>query len=228
MYQAGRRIESHHKRHVVLAWFAFFLILIVAGGIIFAKYFLKSDTTIGAAPPPRVTNISDGTGKHKTFDEGAFSVKLPVDWKFVGHQTQVENIYTWKNTTKHPGPGVQQLQIYYDTIPASLGVNHVLPVQGNGNQIVPTTVSENCQGFTSGKATNSISTPSKWDGVNFLCDLGNFARDVVGTSSSDGVNVVKVTGTKTGSHRIFFAYTDNGSTPNYTIFTDVVQSYLQK
>lgn len=228
MYQAGRRIISHHKRHVFLGWFTVFIILLAVGGFLFVKYFLKSNTTISTPPPAKVSTVGDGTGAGKTFNEAAFTLRLPLDWKFVSHSTSIYNVYTWENTSKEPGPGVQQLQIYYDTIPSSLGVNRVLPVQGNGNQIVPTSVSDNCATFTGNKVPGSPQTPAKWSGVNFLCDLGNYERDVVGTSSSDGINVVKVAGTATGTHRVFFAYTDNGPTPNFTIFTDAVQSYRQK
>lgn len=228
MYQAGRRIVSHHKRHVFLGWFTFIIILLAIGGYIFAKNFLKADTSISPAPPPKVTKITDGTGKKKTFDEKYFTIQLPDDWKFTGRTvTSLSNIYTWKTTVKNPGPGVRQLQIYYDT-PSDLGVNHVLPVESNGNQVVPTSpVSDNCTAYISDKDKGRRNVPAKYH-VNFLCNSADYLDDVVGTSSPDGINVVKVTGPKTGTHRVFFKYTDHSSNPQYIIFTDAVQSFRLK
>lgn len=222
-YRLGKRHVSHRKRHVVV--FLVVLILIAAGAIAVKTYF-KPDTTISAPPAPVSTKVIDSNGGTKHFDEGIFTISLPADWKFVGHQTASYNIYTWHNTKTNPG--VEQLQIYLDTIPASLGVNRVLPVQGNGNRVVPTEVSDNCANFTGNKVPGPENTPAKWDGINFLCDLGNYERDVVGTSSSDGINIVKLAGSTTGHHNLFFAYTDNGPTPDYTIFTDAVQSFRLK
>jgi hypothetical protein len=151
---------------------------------------------------------------------------LPSDWKFISHQTSVYDIYTWHNTKTDPG--VEQLQVYFDTIPPSLGVNRVLPVQANADELTPTTVSDTCANFTGNKVPGSAKTPAKWDGINFLCDLANYERDVVGTSSSAGINTVTLTGPATGAHKLFFTYTDNGATPDFTIFTNAIQSFRLK
>jgi hypothetical protein len=115
-----------------------------------------------------------------------------------------------------------------DTIPTNIGVNRVLPVQGEGSRVIPTTVSDTCADFTGDKVPGNQNTPAKWGGIDFLCDLANYERDVVGTSSSDGVNTVKVTGATTGTHQIFFTYTDNGATPDFTIFVNAVTSFRMK
>src|SRR6185437_3223204 len=98
MYQADKRIISHHKRHVVLGWFAFIVLLIVAGSVIFVKFFLGANTTISAPPAPVVSKVTGSDGKDKIFDEGFFTIALPVDWKLASHQTEVYNLYTWHNT----------------------------------------------------------------------------------------------------------------------------------
>ncbi|HSW80308.1 MAG TPA: hypothetical protein VLG47_06030 [Candidatus Saccharimonadales bacterium] len=229
MYQAGRRIVSHHKRHVVLVWFAAIIILLAIGGVIFAKYFLKSDTTISPPPPAVIKTVTDGNGRTGTFDEGVFSIKLPSDWKFIGHQQSPYNIYSWKNTNKPPGAGARQLQIYYDTIPLGMGVNRVLPVYDEGDHVLADTVSEICQNlYPNVKLPGSSHAPAKYHNVNFLCDFENYALDVVGTSSADGVNTVKVTSSTSGTHKVFFRYSDRSASPNFTIFTDAVESFRLK
>lgn len=223
-YHLGKRQVSHHKRNVVLL--AFGVPMIIAGAL-FAKSFFNANTVISPPPPAVVTNVTSNEGPTKQFDEGVFTISLPTDWVYTGRQTEIAPYapYTWHNTKANPG--VEQLAVYVDTIPTNLGVNRVLPVQGEGDRTIPTTVSDTCADFTGNKVPGSATTPAKWDGINFLCDLANYERDVVGTSSADGVNTVKVTGS-TGSHQIFFTYTDNGATPNFTIFEDAVSSFRLK
>jgi hypothetical protein len=223
MYQADRRIISHRKRRVVLVWLGIVLLLLVGVGYVLMKFFITANTTIAAPPAPVINQVTGKDGKDKTFVESGFTISLPSDWVLASHQDSTFNVYTWHNTKGDAG--IQQLQVYYDTIPSSLGVNRILPVQGNGGQVIPTTVSENCTGFTNGKLPGPSDTPSKWDGVNFLCDMGNYERDVVGTSSTDGINLVKLSSSSTGHHNLFFTYTDNNSTPNFEIFTNALTSF---
>lgn len=224
-YRVGKRKVSHRKRNVALAMFAVVLLIVAS---IWAKSYFKANTVI--SPPPVAVNsvVTSNQGPSKQFDQGIFSLSLPADWVYKGQQRQIAPYapYLYENTKTNPG--AEQLEIYVDTIPTTLGVNRVLPVQGDGTRIVPTTVSDNCADFTGNKVPGSTSTPAKWDGFNFLCDLGNYERDVVGTSSSDGVDIVKLTGPTTGTHQLFFTYTDNGSTPNFNIFTDALSSFRLK
>lgn len=224
-YRFGRRQISHRKRNVLLLSI---LALLLAGGVVWGKSYFKANTVISPPPSPEVTQVTSKQAPTKQFAEGIFMISLPADWVYKGQQRQIAPYapYLFENTKI--SPGTEQLEVYVDTIPTALGVNRVLPVQGEGNRITPTTVSDNCANFTGNKVPGSTSTPAKWDGLNFLCDLGNYERDVVGTSSSSGVNTVKLTGPTTGMHQIFFTYTDNGSTPNFNIFTEAVRSFRLK
>lgn len=222
-YHIGKRNVSHRKRYMVLASIS---VIVIAAGVVVARNFIKADTTISPPPPAVITKVTATDGPTRRFNEGSFTISLPTDWVFVSHQTAAYNIYSWHNG--RADPGVQQLQIYLDTIPANLGVNRVLPVQAEGNHIVPTEVSDTCADFTGDKVPGSPTTPAKWEDINFLCDLANYERDVVGTSSAQGINTVTLTGPTTGTHKLFFAYTDNSATPDFTIFTDAVQSFRLK
>jgi hypothetical protein len=71
-------------------------------------------------------------------------------------------------------------------------------------------------------------THAKWSGINFLCDLGNYLRDVVGTSSPEGINSVTLTGNTTGKHTLFFMYTDNTPSPDYSTFINALKSFQLK
>jgi hypothetical protein len=114
-----------------------------------------------------------------------------------------------------------------DHIPTALAINRLLAVQSSGDKMTPVgMVSDNCTNFTD-KATESAATgtaPAKWNGVNFICDMANYERDVVATGSSGGINMVTLS-SKSGTHQVCLVYTDNSIDPDYSVFTDIVQSF---
>src|ERR1017187_5041390 len=160
MYQASKRIISHHKRHVILAWLAVVIVLLSVAGIIIAKFFLNANTVINKPPAPVVSTVIAPNSATKRIDGGIFTLNLPQDWKFTGRAATIYHPYTWENTKGNPG--VRTLDIYIDTIPTTLGVNRVLPVEPAGSKVISTTVSDNCASFTGDKTPGAPSTPAKW------------------------------------------------------------------
>jgi len=223
MYQEGKRIISHHRRHVIATWTVLLVVALIVGGMLGTRHFLKADTKIGKPPAPVVNTVVAAGEPAKPFTEGIFTIDLPKDWIYIGRSHDTYQAYEFENTSGNKG--VETLAVYVDTIPTNLGVNQVLPVEADGDSIVPTSVSGNCAGFTGNKVPGAQATPAKWDNINFLCDLANYERNVVGTSSQNAINSVTLTGKTTGSHRLFFTYTDNGSEPNYQIFYNALQSF---
>lgn len=227
MYRAGvNPIKRRHRRWAV----ACLVIILVLSATIWLKHALHTTTTISPAPPAAVHNVSANTSPIQKIDESIFRLELPSDWKLQSHQVQPEgtNIYTWQNTAGNAG--VRSMSVYVDSTPSTLGVNHALLVQANGGGLsVQGDVSDNCSGFTS--PTNGMpatASPAKWQGQPFLCDLGNYLRDVVGTVSVDGINKVYLTGQTAGKHALFFTYTDNSINPDYSIFINALQSFQLK
>jgi hypothetical protein len=226
MYQEGKRIISHHKRHVVLIWFVIIIILLAAAGFYAATHYLKADTNISKPPKPSVSTVVGQDGATKTFNEPGFTLALPKDWKYTGRSKDIYEAYTWENGKDDPG--VRRLDVYIDNIPRTMGVNRLMPLQANGNKVSVGNLSDNCASFTGDKVPGNINTPAKWDGVDFLCDLANYERNVSGTSSAGNINEVTLTGPATGRHSVFFTYTDNSAEPDYNIFTGALQSFKLK
>jgi len=159
--------------------------------------------------------------------EPLFSVSLPVDWVKRANKDIPAPTYSWVGTAKDDV--ARWLNIYIDTIPSALAVNRMLPVAANGASLsLLANVSDNCTTFTGANDSKQISLPAKWQGITFLCDTGNYIRDVVGTSSAEGINTVTLTGATHGRHRLFFTYTDNSPSPDYSIFTDALSSFRLK
>jgi hypothetical protein len=96
-------------------------------------------------------------------------------------------------------------------------VNRVLAVeQGGENLETRGGVSENCTKFvdagSDSKATGSQA--ARWEGVPFICDIGNYTRHLVGLSSEAGPNRVKFEG-PSGSHVFFMTYNDTDVSPDF-------------
>lgn len=222
MYQQGHRRRTHRRLYGSLT---VGLILVVAAAVVGAHYFLRANTHITGSPAQdfQVTVPSDNTAR---FTESTFSIALPTDWKATHVNETPQPTYSWENTTGNKG--VETLDVFVDDVPTNFAINSVLPIEANGTKLVLAgEVSDNCTSFTGGASTSTADgyTAAKWDGVNFLCDVANYERDVVGTSSPQEINTVTVTGPSTGTHKYFFVYTDNSAEPDYTIFTDALQSF---
>jgi len=224
MYRLGENTVKRRHRHMVYLAVA---VVFLLGGALFLKHSLRSSTAISPTPPAVTGTVSADSGKTKHVDEPLFSLDLPTDWKLVSRQTQSANNYTWQSSdAKAAG---RYITLYIDTLPQTMGVNRALTVQASGNRITPIgDVSDNCASFTSPMSNQpNTATSAKWGGVPFLCDLGNYERDVVGTVSPDGINKVNVTSAR-GNHALFFTYTDNNIQPDFNIFISVLQSFQLK
>jgi hypothetical protein len=225
LYVAGHRAARRHAGKVLLEIVA--VLIVLAAAVLAGKHFLSADTSLGDAPPASTTVVTPHTAGKKHFGAGLFTLELPADWKSIAPPQQAYKIYSWHNTAQNEG--VRRLDVYVDGAP-QMPVNRVLPIQANGARVVPLgQVSDNCITFTEGaKHASGSSLPGKWRRVNFLCDTANYVRDVVGTSSPDGIDTVKVVSPASGGHSLFFVYTDNSATPDYDIFTNLVTDFRLK
>jgi hypothetical protein len=228
MYRVGNRKRSHRKRTVWVVSILFCLLIIVIGGSIIAKQTLKPDTVIKQSAAV-VSVVSVAKQATQTFDSGIFTIQLPKGWQAVAGEKQPYNIFRFEGGIGTPDE--QLLEIYQDTIPQNFAVNEVLAVSSAGARLAPIGVaSDNCADFT--KSTSAVAgpggTPAKWSGMNFLCDLSNTERGVVGTSSLGGINTVTLKGPTAGAHAFFFCYTDTSIAPDYTAFYNALGSFRLK
>ena len=222
MYRLGHR--PHHKR------FVYSLVLFIALGVVVAAVivnFPRRDAAIINQAPAYTMSVGGSNEPHKTFDMKVFAFQLPADWKYMGRDpSTIYHPYQWQNTAGNAGAEV--LAVYVDNIPINLAVNRLLPLAAENDHLVPGTVSDNCTNFTGSGKVPQDDVVAKWSGVNFICDMHNYERDVVGTGSAQAVNSVTLSGKTAGSHKFFFTYTDNNPQPDYNIFTDALSSFAVK
>jgi hypothetical protein len=224
MYSHGKKKKSLWQR--TRPWLILVLTVLFIGrwGIHQLQKSLKSETVISKSKSTVAKVSYDTQTTH--YLEPDFSIDLPKSWTPVARPAGPYNSFTWKTSAN--GTDGEVIEIFEDTIPTHFAVNRVLIVRGENDHVtVDGNASDNCAQYTNGAVVNSgvIGTPAKWQNVNFLCDEANRQRDVLGTSSTDGVNTVLLRTQSNGvNHKFFFTYTDYKISPDYTVFYNALSS----
>ena len=225
-YNYRKKRTFRKKWRVAFAVFVL-LLLAIGGGIAYDIYRGQSKPQTGAANISQLT--FDKTPKLK-ITEPTFTLQLPADWKEVNRmQTREQHNITWQATKAKEDN--RFMTVYIDILPRSMAVNKLLPLETVGDKLRHGGVSDNCAAYTEGgtldaqSAAKAKETPAKWEEVTFICDLPRVFDNVVGTSSKEGINLITVTGKEAGKHTYFFTYTDHNVRPDYTIFTDIIESF---
>jgi hypothetical protein len=225
VYRVGTRRK---RKWIIRSLIGLVVIAIGLAGTIFVQRLLHPKTTLNQSQAV-VTNVKASVVPLKTYDEAAFSIELPNDWKVGERSTAPYNVYRWQGTSK--SSNATMLEIFQDTIPVNVPVNHVLAVTASGNGVAADgEISDNCANFTKGTSPtpSSQGVHGKWQGVDFLCDLSNTSRNVVGTSSLTGINSVTIKGPTNISHTFFFSFTDHSLSSDYTPFYNALLSFRVK
>lgn len=166
--------------------------------------------------------------------EPDFSFTLPGPWKLSAQDWDARyHSYQWTSSDKRNNGRL--FRVYENTIPADQAVNYLLPVTVENNAMVFGTVSGNCVDFTEGATPQSqrptdipldkAALPSRWGSVDFLCDNGYVANQVVGAASSEAINTITLSGSKSGKRKFFFMYQDNNITPDFGQFQTILSTF---
>jgi hypothetical protein len=228
MYRLGQRQQKHRKQYISAASSLLLFVVLSIGGYNYIKNDIKSNTSVTQAAAV-TTKVNLNNSPTTTFAEPDFTIALPNTWRPTTRETQPYDVYRWQDDSQKTNASL--LEVYEDTIPQNFAVNRALAVTANGDQIMTVgSVSDNCADFTktTETATSSTGVHAKWQGIDFLCDIDNYERNVVGTISSNEVNSVALKGAKSGSHLFFITYTDYNINPDYTTLYNAVSSFLAK
>ena len=189
------QLHAHKpRRRLRKRWLGLAAVVVIAG-ISYALFSLKPDTQIKNAAP--TTSSVKKDSNLQTFRRGTFSIDLPAGWQFTAKQQDIYTIYHFRSAL--PGEqGNRLLDVYEDSNLPSFAINRMVPVaatESGGLTAESGQVSDNCSAYTTGATTGraTVGQLAKWQGIEFLCDMANPQRNVVGTGSKDGLNTVKVT-----------------------------------
>lgn len=222
MYRLGHR-KSHH--YIIAGAVAVLAVGLTAAGVVVSRSIFQPHTVITQARPVTHTVLGDEVHMQQV-SKSIFTFTIPADWHNVEPPHIAYTVYSWAGTTGIGG--AQRLDVYIDNVPLNFAANRLQPVAANGDHFdVIGSTSDNCTAFTA-RVPDSVNTgnaPSKWTGVNFLCDVANYERDVVATGSAEGINIATLHGTTSGGHRVLLVYTDNNPSPDYTVFTNIIKSF---
>lgn len=229
MYQIGHR-AFHSKRYLAVA-VVVLLVILCAGLLIWRDLGRNNASTTDSSPVVTTTEQIVQAAKVR-IDEPLFSLELPNAWEEVRRQQDPEQIIEWKGTTRDDN--AQSMVLYIDTIPETMAVNRLLPVAAEGSRLSVGNISDNCTAFTDGgdltpqTLSNARPTAAKWEQVDFICDLPNYLRNVIGTGSVGNINRVRVAGSQGAEHSYFFVYTDHGAHPDDSTAVAIIKSFQAK
>ena len=208
-------------------WLILLLLLLISFVIIglYIRNMLKPEKTITQSKAITKKVVYESKTKH--YVEDNFTIDIANAWHEAPPQPSIYKIYTWEVSEK--GTNGQQIQIYEDTIPETFAVNKLLVVEGGLEQLqISGSASDNCIKYTKGSpAVNGrTAVPARWQGIDFICDTASSQRDVIGTGSDDGINMVIMKSPVQGTtHKYFFTHTDHRVSPDYTDFYDALRSF---
>ncbi len=227
MYRLGRRSKKKTKRKL---WVVILFVLLALGAVV-----AYTVITFLNEPDEQITTTQAITREYappkgeetRNFNQDTFTVTLPSDWVFKGNNEAPYNIYSYQATKKNADN--RWLEVYVDRVPTGVAFNKILPVIIESNKIVVTgSVSENCVEFTGPKGNPAAAgvdkLAAKWQGVDFLCDMGNYTRNVVGVGTTATSHNL-ILASPSSKHTFYFKYIDHNSNPDYQILENALESF---
>jgi hypothetical protein len=228
-YRAGHRPSKRRGRKLAKVLICSILLVGILGGLLIRDVLKNQDVEPVSGAARSVAQQVKGDSTEKlTINEPLYRLALPGDWKEIDRKkVATEQSITWQAKKKNADN--RWLKLYIDTIPPDFAVNRLLPVEASADGSLSfSEISDNCANFTRPGTNEKIPGPSKWQQVNFICDLPNFVQNKVGTGSAAGINTIKISTPDKGEHRYFFLYTDHNIQPDYTILYDALHSFRAK
>lgn len=225
MYRVDKRAHRHKKiRNLSWVVFGFVLLGVLVFGLLHLSF--TPEQEIKNSPPVSTSYATHANAKIDV-EKKIFHMQLPAGWK---ERTVTSGVAIPDYSFYSPSADAQQLDIFVTTLPTTMALNKAIVVSAQGDGVAYSAVSDNCSTFTdSSKADPRTKIiPARWQGIDFLCDTGNYARALVGIVSTEGINQVTLTGPETGAHKLFITYTDNSISPSYTTFYDILGSLRMK
>lgn len=219
---------TKNKRKKLILYILTIVVIIVCS--IFAVWYfvLRQDELSSASFNKTGGTVSVVAPKTANFTTDEFTLTLPEGWVLDGklNPTANEVYYYFRSTVKDYDN--RFLKIYVDVYPTEYGLDKLLPITPNGNQIVPGYVSEGCSSFSgapvAGTEQKNVQTwTANYQGIEFTCNMKGY-QNQTGTGNAEFGYGVPITGSK-GTHKYFFVYTDLNIRPDNSLLSDAVKSF---
>jgi hypothetical protein len=163
------------------------------------------------------------------FTTAFFKISLPKTWEEKGRQNpfSYEVFYLYQNNQSNYDN--RWLRVYVDVFPKDLPLNRLLPVTVVNGKLSPGVLSDECTAFTDAPVVGANGqkaafAPAKWQGVSFTCNFAS-AQNLTGTASAEEGYGISMTGSKSGTHKYFFTYSDFNVRPDYQFLSEALKSF---
>lgn len=227
-YKAGKGQKRRSRGPAILAALIALVILGGLGGFLWWDMNRSRSGTVSGVGVSVPQEEDLQALQQKTIDEPLFTFNLPPDWKETDRRsTNNENSITWQATKKKADN--RWLKLYIDVIPPDLAFNRMLPIVVSGNTLTHGQMSANCKEYTTTKEGPIYEpVPSRWQGIDFLCDIPKWLQNNIGVGSEGVKNSINVKGLNKGEHKYMFVYTDHNIQPDYSILYEVINTFQAK
>lgn len=204
------------------------IIIAIVLGILWYIFYKNTGTSITSFDKlGGQKKVQEPPTKEFTVDE--FKITLPEAWQLVGKQKPYynEEYYLFQSTELNKEN--RWLHVYVNVIPEQYAINKLLPIKSSANKLTAGEMSTDCKNFNGApnaqNSTDGAQTwPTKWQDVNFICDLSGVSNQV-GTGSVPNGYATSVVGEKSGANNYFFVYIDQNIKPDYSILKNAVNSF---
>lgn len=231
-YRYGHGTSKRRPKKALVVGIFSFLTLAIIVGIVFLDI-RKSESPVVEGESRVVNQVLGDTGENIVINEPTFTLQLPADWKEISrNKLSTYNSIDYQATAK--GKDNRYLTVYVDRLPTEMPINRIVTVRTAGNTLKYDDVSDNCANFTIGGTqegrivTGARATLTKWNKVDFLCNLPQSIDNQIGIGTEGSINSVAVTGPTQGVHKYFIVYIDRNFQPDYSILYDVLTSFRAK
>lgn len=179
---------------------------------------LRSDTTVTTTTPPQTRGA---TIEQAVFDEPPFKLTADSTWRKI--QSREQTAYHYQSFSDNLVR--RDLRVYVNFLPSEFAMTYVLPIEVDGNRVVPLTISPKCSTIVKDKKSKRDQT-TQWAGVSFICDPDSTAY-VVGTSHNEtGYSTTVPSGNNT--NKFFFVYRDLEPEPRLESFANLLRNFEAK
>lgn len=201
-------------------------------GLMFAAvwYFILRDTDSNAANFSRTGGtIAVVELSTEVFTTDEYKVTLPSGWKYLGKENPKsdEEYYYYQSQIEEYTN--RWLKVYVDVYPQDYQLTRLMPITVTDGKIDPGLVSNDCKTFDGAPKQGSQASKQPWtaiwEGISFNCNMTNVQNHIGTATAKDGYGV-PIAGDKSGTHKYFFVYIDHNIRPDYSIFSNALESFV--
>lgn len=209
-------VNKKHRRTVKIL--SLLLLMIICGVLVFIWYVTRPDDSY----KPQGDLRADNFNPFKTFKTPDFTFQTDKSWDYVKDDSGPGK-FVYRSSKGNIV--MRDMTVYVDSLPKNLLLTYVLPVEANGNSLLPGNVSDHCKTYIKGlKPGENNPVEATVESVRIRCQVDGTSA-TVGTGQKNGSYQIDLAGKSGENKKYFLLYHDLQYTPNLDTFTNIVRSF---